>query len=84
MVTISDNDPNSLPVVTITSTNHPAAVEGGSNGEFVFWRTATNGPLTVYFSLGGTARNGVDCLSLPSSITIPDGQVICVAARPSH
>jgi hypothetical protein len=74
-LTISDNDPNSLPVVTITSTNHPNAVEGGSNGEFLFSRTVTAGPLIVYFSLGGTARNGVDYLSLPDSITIPDGQV---------
>jgi hypothetical protein len=73
-VTISDNDPNSLPVVTITSTNHPNAVEGGSSGEFVLWRTKTNGPLTVYFSLGGTARAGVDYLSLPNSLIIPDGQ----------
>jgi hypothetical protein len=73
-VTISDNDPNSLPVVTITSTNHPNAVEGGTNGEFLFSRTVTAGPLTVYFSLGGTARNGVDYLSLPDSVTMPDGQ----------
>ena len=74
IVTISDNDPNSLPVVTVTSTNHPNAIEGGSNGEFVFWRTTTTGPLTVFFSLGGTARSGVDYFSLPNSVTIPDGQ----------
>ena len=73
-LTISDNDPNSLPVVTITSTNYPNAVEGGSTGEFVFWRAATNGPLTVYFSLGGTARSGVDYLPLPNSVIIPNGQ----------
>ena len=73
-LTITDNDPNALPVVTITSTNHPNAVEGGSNGEFVFWRTTTTGPLTIYFSVGGTAHNGVDCVALPDSITIPDGQ----------
>jgi hypothetical protein len=73
-VTISDNDTNLLPVVSISSTNHPNAVEGGNNGEFVFWRTVTNGPLTVYFSLGGTARDGVDYLSLPNSLIIPDGQ----------
>ncbi len=73
-VTISDNDPNSLPVVTVTSTNHPYAVEGGSNGEFVFWRTTTTGPLTVYFSLGGTGRSGLDYVPLPNSVTIPDGQ----------
>ena len=74
-VTINDNDPNSLPVVTVTSTNHPYAVEGGSNGEFVFWRSTTAGPLTLYFSLGGTGRGGLDYVALPDSITIPDGQV---------
>ena len=73
-VTISDNDPNSLPVVMVTSTNHPYAVEGGSNGEFVFWRTTTAGPLTVYFSLGGTGRSSLDYVPLPNSVIIPDGQ----------
>src|ERR1043166_2602156 len=33
----------------------------------------TNDPLTVYFSLGGTASNGVDYVKVDNSITIPAG-----------
>jgi hypothetical protein len=74
-VTITDNDPDTLPVVTITSTNHPYGVEGGGNGEFVFARGgSTNGPLPIYFSISGTASNGVDYAALTNVITIPDGQ----------
>jgi len=35
---------------------------------------ATNGDLTVFYALGGTASNGVDYLSLPGSVTIPAGE----------
>src|SRR5205814_9322862 len=51
-VSISDNDVETRPVVTITSTNHPFAVEGGGNGEFLFTRSGNlSGALTVDFSL---------------------------------
>lgn len=73
-VTITDDDPDSLPVVTVTSTTHPAAVEGGSNGEFLFTRDGTNGALTLFFTLTGTAANGVDYVALTNGATIPDGQ----------
>jgi hypothetical protein len=33
----------------------------------------TEGELTVYYSLGGTAVNGQDYLTLPDSVTIPSG-----------
>ena len=73
-VTITDNDPDALPIVSVTSTNHPAAVEGGVDGEFLFFRSATNGALTLYFTLGGVARSGVDYLPLTNSISFADGQ----------
>jgi hypothetical protein len=73
-VTISDNDVSTLPVVSITSSNHPAAVEGGANGEFRFFRTTTNGALTVSFTFGGAARSDSDYLALPTSVTFADGQ----------
>jgi hypothetical protein len=31
-VTIGDNNTNQLPIVSVTSTNQPYAVEGGANG----------------------------------------------------
>jgi hypothetical protein len=73
-VTLTDNDTNTLPIVTITSTNHPYAVEGGANGEFLFTRNGTNGALTIYFSIAGTAGNGADFVALTNALTIPDGQ----------
>jgi hypothetical protein len=73
-ITITNNDLDTLPVVTITSTNRPYALEGGTNGQFVFYRTATNGPLTVSFTLSGTAVSGVDYVAITNSVTIPAGQ----------
>ena len=74
VVNIKDNDPNVSPVVTVTSTNHPYAVEGGGNGEFLFTRNSTNGALTLFFSIAGTATNGLDYVPFTNVITIPDGQ----------
>ena len=46
---------------------HPAA--------FTFRRTGgTNLPLTVFYSLSGTASNGVDYAALPGAVTIPAGE----------
>ena len=73
-VTISDDDTNALPVVAVTSTNQPYAIEGGASGAFVFTRTgpATNA-LTVSFTVGGTAASS-RYAALPDSVTIPSGQ----------
>ena len=74
-VTIADNDTNNLPMVTVTSTNHPTAYEGGGNGEFLFTRTGpTTNALTVVFAVGGTAANGVDYAAITNGVTIPAGQ----------
>jgi hypothetical protein len=74
-VTIIDNNTNPLPVVTVSSTNHPYAVEGGVNGEFFFRRTgpATNA-LNITFTIGGTAVAGLRYTALSNSVTIPAGQ----------
>jgi hypothetical protein len=37
-------------------------------------RGSTNSDLTVNYSIGGTATNGVDYVALPGSVTIPAGQ----------
>ena len=75
IVMLSDNDPDALPEVAVTSTNQPFAVEGGTGGAFVFIRTgSTVSALTLSFSLTGTAGNGADYASVSNSITIPIGQ----------
>jgi len=74
-VTIADNDTNNLPVVTVTSTNHPYAIEGGANGAFLFTRTgATTNALAISFTVGGTAIAGTRYVALTNLITIPAGQ----------
>jgi hypothetical protein len=74
-VTITDNNTNPLPIVDITSTNHPYAVAGGVNGEFLFTQSgSTNASLTISFTIGGTAVAGTRYTALPNSVTIPAGQ----------
>jgi len=73
-VTISDNDSNTLPVVTVTSTNHPNAIEAGEAGEFVVHCSSSQGQLTVFFTVTGTATSGLDYQALPESVTFTDGQ----------
>ena len=74
-VNISDNNTNPLPVVEVTSTNQPFAVEGGGNGGFVITRTgSTSSALTISFEVGGTAIPGTQYVALANSVTIPAGQ----------
>ncbi|MGI8966813.1 MAG: Calx-beta domain-containing protein, partial [Limisphaerales bacterium] len=76
IVTIVDNDLETLPVVSVTSTNKPFAIEGSANnGVFVFTRSgSSSGALTIYFTISGTASNGLDYAQITNVVTIPDGQ----------
>jgi hypothetical protein len=75
-VTIGDNDTNPLPVVAVTSTNQPYAIEGGTNGAFLFTRIgATNNALNISFTISGTAVAGVRYVALTNSVIIPAGQI---------
>jgi hypothetical protein len=68
-----------LPTVSVAATVPTAVLDGSNNGAFTFTRTgSTSSPLTVNYSLGGTAvkwndyyRYGVG--DMPVSITIPAG-----------
>lgn len=74
-ITILDANTNGLPVVTLTSTNQPSAVEGGADGAFVLTRTGpTNSSLTVFLTTAGAAASGTDYTALPASAVIPAGQ----------
>jgi hypothetical protein len=74
-ITILDANTNNLPVVMLTSTNQPNAVEGGANGTFLLTRTGTTTtPLTVYLNTSGSATSGTDYAALPDSIAFAIGQ----------
>ena len=68
--------PVGLPSVNISATDN-TAIEGGlrpNRGTFTVSRTGfTHSPLTVYYSVGGTAAGGRDYTALPGSVTIPAG-----------
>ena len=58
------------PTISVAATHD--ATEGGANGSFVITRTNIRAlPVTVNFTLGGTAKNGVDYTSIPLTVTIP-------------
>ena len=76
MVTIEDNDqtPTQKPAVSVIVTDLLASESGPDTGTFTVSRTgSTEFALTVYYSLGGTAANGVDYQELSGSVTIPAG-----------
>jgi len=71
-VSIADNDRST---VFITASDPVASETPGNTGTFTFTRTApTTGSLTVSLNRTGTATNGTDYASLPTSITFTAGQ----------
>lgn len=68
----------SLQCETSVSANVTAqnAIEGCVNGSFEFCRTApTTAPLTVNYTVAGSAINGTDYNTITNSVTIPAGQL---------
>jgi len=66
--------PPSLSVVTVTADVATASEVGPVSGAFRFTRdTVSSDPVTVRFSIGGTALNGTDYTSVPLLATIPPG-----------
>src|SRR5690606_37486686 len=65
-----------LPVMTISATDDAGSETGNDPITFRIERTgSTASPLLIYFTLGGTATNGVDYLpALGIPVTIPAGQ----------
>jgi hypothetical protein len=75
-VVIEVNGAPSLPTVTVQTTDSAASETGADPGTFTFSRTGSlSAAAEVFFSIGGTATNGVDYApALTGSITIPAGQ----------
>src|SRR5207247_1450031 len=75
-VTIHDNDqgPPQQPTVSVAATDPEASEPGADSGTFTLSRTGSMASaLTVRYSLSGSAANGIDYQSLPTSVTIPAG-----------
>ncbi len=69
-VNIQDAPPPTVSLIT----NDRSASESGNNGLFTIQRTGSNSePLTVLFSVDGTASPDVDYLALGSEAEIPSG-----------
>ncbi len=67
--------PPLLPLVTVTAPDANAAEVGPDTGAFRVYRSGgnLNLPLTVYYTLSGTATNGTDYQTLPGWVQIPGG-----------
>lgn len=71
-VTIQDNDER----VWLDASDFDAAEPGANPGDFTFTRFGTtNTPLQIFFSVSGTASNGVDYPPLSNSFVIPAGSL---------
>jgi len=74
-ITIKVTDAQHLPIVTVYATDPFAAEPGLNTATFKVHRTGPpSEPLTVRYSLGGTAENGVDYETLDGLVTIPAGR----------
>ncbi len=63
---------HALQTVSIKVTDICALEPGGNTASFEIVRTGgTNKPLTVYYTIEGTAKNGIDYVKIPEKITIP-------------
>jgi hypothetical protein len=63
-----------LPTVTITASNTTGSEPGTDIGAFTVTRTGDiSAPLTVTYTIGGSAGNGADYATLPGTVTIPAG-----------
>lgn len=73
-ITIADDTP-SYTQVGIYSEEPSASEQGPSDGLFSVVRSGNNSAaLTVHYSIGGTATNGVDYKLISSEVTIPAGK----------
>lgn len=76
-VNIRDNDLENLPTVSVVTNS--AALEPNVGSGYTFSRSGNaDAPLTVYYTIEGTAANGTDFTSITNDLTIPAGQTSTV------
>src|SRR6266540_1933984 len=85
-VALVDNDGPTVSVLASDAKAGEPTATNSNPGEFYFLRDGSNGaPLTVYFTLSGTAGNGVDYTALSSPVTIPaDSNSVTLTVSPIH
>ncbi len=67
-------DPDSLPWLAIAATDASAAENGPDTGTFTVSRTGSTAAATeVFYTVTGSAGNGIDYDATPNSVTIPAG-----------
>jgi hypothetical protein len=70
----TDDSSASIPPVSVVATVPSTAEKATPPGVFTVTRSgSTNSALTVFYTLGGTATNGVAYTNLPGSVVIPAG-----------
>jgi subtilase family serine protease len=75
----ASSPPSNLPVVTIVASAPTATEAGPTSGAFTVTRTGdTSLPLTVLYTVGGTASAGADYTPLPGTVTIAAGDTTAV------
>ena len=71
---VKDTGSPTSPTVTVSASDPTATEAGPTTGSFTVSRSGSTAlPLTVGYTIGGTATNGSDYQSLPVSVTIPPG-----------
>lgn len=74
LVEAYDITPASVPLVSVLATKPTTDTSGANPAVFTISRTgATTEPLTVFYTLSGSAVSGVDFVNVPGSVTIPAG-----------
>jgi hypothetical protein len=62
------------PTVAVEAADAEAAEQGTDPGTFTITRSDASGSLTVYYTLGGTAENGVDYSTLADRVVFSSGE----------
>lgn len=74
LIEVYDVTPDNATTVGVTATTATTDTKGASPGVVTFMRTgSTAAALPIYYTLGGSAINGVDYASLSGTATIPAG-----------
>lgn len=71
---VDDDDSNLLPIVRVSAVDASAAEPGTDTGTFRITRDrGSNAPLTIEFTVGGSAASGTDYTNLGTTVTLPVG-----------